>query len=365
MEGVGIRKILDQMKRDNITLKYYSHDDDSCSRSLIREYFPKALEYLDIGHAAKNIKKKIIEAGRNTEYHQLRGFGERMQRDFRFLVKKYHKDPKILSYQIMNMADHYSGKHSNCDHEAFTAKYNTLSCPNTIKYMSNILSYYSDRATHFKEGRLTNTAESINRMVVSFTSKNIDEPVSYPIGANFAALLKNEGVFFQKIIFDSFGVGLSGGQLQKIEVKNTKRERSKDQKKKQGYSLRKQKNKEKKKRNKPTNPKYFYKDKGKRHCSECRKNGVVSVDHDKRTCKRTQHNNPPLAKIPKLVENTSPKIKLQEDIKIENEPQKFIGQPPGMKPPPIPSLLTGSFSIYNRQYLSTNISLIPIWHISN
>jgi len=28
-------------------------------------------------------------------------------------------------------------------------------------------------------------------MVVSFTSKNIDEPVSYPIGANFAALLKN------------------------------------------------------------------------------------------------------------------------------------------------------------------------------
>jgi len=135
MEGVGIRKILDQMKRDNITLKYYSHDDDSCSRSLIREYFPKALEYLDIGHAAKNIKKKIIEAGRNTEYHQLRGFGERMQRDFRFLVKKYHKDPKILSYQIMNMADHYSGKHSNCDHEAFTAKYNTLSCPNTIKYV--------------------------------------------------------------------------------------------------------------------------------------------------------------------------------------------------------------------------------------
>jgi len=81
------------------------------------------------------------------------------------------------------------------------------------------------------------------------------------------------------------------------------------------------------------------------------------VDHDKRTCKRTQHNNPPLAKIPKLVENTSPKIKLQEDIKIENEPQKFIGQPPGMKPPPIPSLLTGSFSIYNRQYLSTNISI--------
>jgi len=46
---------------------------------------------LDIGHAAKNIKKKIIDSGK--EFPQLRGFGERSQRDFRTLVTTHRNNP--------------------------------------------------------------------------------------------------------------------------------------------------------------------------------------------------------------------------------------------------------------------------------
>jgi len=46
---------------------------------------------LDIGHAAKNLKKKVIAEGK--EHSQMKGFGERCQRDFRTLIQVHYQDP--------------------------------------------------------------------------------------------------------------------------------------------------------------------------------------------------------------------------------------------------------------------------------
>jgi len=57
---------------------------------------------LDIGHSAKNLKKKVIAAGK--EFPQMRGYGERTQRDFRTLVKNHHNNPELILYVIMTIA---------------------------------------------------------------------------------------------------------------------------------------------------------------------------------------------------------------------------------------------------------------------
>jgi len=63
------------------------------------EEFKSAKEYLDIGHSAKNLKIKVITAAK--EYPQMKGFGERSQRDFRTLVKNHHNNPELMIFVIM------------------------------------------------------------------------------------------------------------------------------------------------------------------------------------------------------------------------------------------------------------------------
>jgi len=146
---------------------------------------------LDIGHSAKNLKQKVIVGGK--EMPQLRGFGERTQRDFRTLVKNHHDSPETLKAKILNMVQHYS-------------RYVVIDNKQTIQYFTEILQYYAQRAKHFKSGRICNTIESVNRMIVTFSSKNIDEKKNYPMGANLAALQKNEGLSPPVEIFEDLGL---------------------------------------------------------------------------------------------------------------------------------------------------------------
>src|SRR4051812_8093750 len=93
------------------------------------------------------------------------------------------------------MVNHYSNlSHALCDHgSTFKADYIPISNPQAQTALWNIFKYYASRAAHFKLGRLTNTIESLNRMVVSYSSKNIDERKNYPMAANLAAAKKNDG----------------------------------------------------------------------------------------------------------------------------------------------------------------------------
>jgi len=86
MEGFLVRIALQELKKDGINIKHYSHDDDGITRSIMVEEFKSAKEYLDIGHSAKN--------------PQMRGFGERSQRDFRTLVKNHHNNPELMIFVI-------------------------------------------------------------------------------------------------------------------------------------------------------------------------------------------------------------------------------------------------------------------------
>jgi len=95
MESFLVQLVLQELKKDGINIKPYSHDDDDgVTRNLMQEYFPEAKEYLDIGHSAKNLKKKVIAAGK--DFPEMRGFGERTQRDFQTLVKNHHTNPEVI-----------------------------------------------------------------------------------------------------------------------------------------------------------------------------------------------------------------------------------------------------------------------------
>jgi len=94
----------------------------------------------------------------------------------RILVKEHNSDPNRLREQLLNMAHHYSGDHRKCYHqETFVPKYIPLKSPEVINAMGDTMKYYSDRAEHFKVGRITNTIESMNRMLVSYRSKNMNQ----------------------------------------------------------------------------------------------------------------------------------------------------------------------------------------------
>lgn len=302
MEGFGVRTILEKCLDDGLQITHYAHDDDGCTRKIVQELYPNALEYLDIGHAAKNLKKKVITASKEDGCSQLKGFGERTQRDFRTLVRTHFDDTKTLKEKITNMTAHYSSNHANCDHaEPFEPTYKPLDDPVAIEKLQEILTYYSDRAEHFKSGRLTNTVESLNRMIVSFSSKNIHEAKNYPIAANLAALKKNEGFKGQLQVMKELGLTLSPFTTEKLKKHDEQREKRKVRQRE--YKPRKKEGKRKKRTRgkKVTDESNTYKgavlpeqstnerpSKRQTLCSRCKQSG-----HNKRTCNEALETEPP------------------------------------------------------------------------
>ena len=119
------------------------------------------------------------------------------------------------------MAKHYNGKHTDCDHDSkFKPRYVVIHDDETVAHFTQILDYYAQQAVHFKAGRLCNTVESVNRMIVSYTSKNIDERKNYPIGANLAVLRKNEGYSPSLNILKDLGLSVQSQTEHNIEKKS-------------------------------------------------------------------------------------------------------------------------------------------------
>ena len=85
MEGAAVKKFLEYISLDyidhRINISGFVHDQDGCTAKLIREIFPTSTEYLDIGHVAKNLKKKVAK--------QVPGYGEKACAAFRKCVKAF------------------------------------------------------------------------------------------------------------------------------------------------------------------------------------------------------------------------------------------------------------------------------------
>jgi uncharacterized protein with HEPN domain len=189
--GRAVERIMEMLKRDSLQIVTFSHDADSSTTQIVKKYFPTAIEQLDVGHAAKNLKKRIIESSHQERFAQLRGFGERVQRDFRTILKTWKGSPEMIKMKILNMAKHYSGLHQDCDHgEDFTANYQSLTNSEAIFEMERILSSYAALADRYQEACSTNALESFNRSIVTAIPKNLDESVSYSRQANQAVLQK-------------------------------------------------------------------------------------------------------------------------------------------------------------------------------
>ena len=60
MEEEGVSRICKAILEDKYVMHKVSHDNDVSSMSQIHKAFLECIEQLDVGHAAKNIAKKVI-----------------------------------------------------------------------------------------------------------------------------------------------------------------------------------------------------------------------------------------------------------------------------------------------------------------
>lgn len=122
MEGEGIARICQEIMKDGYKLASIVHDNDASTMAQIKEYFPNCTEKLDVGHAAKNICKKVKEVARNR-VKELLGFGERIKRRLQDLIHSSKGDANKFSEGLDNSIRHWSGNHSGCDHEELEGKF--------------------------------------------------------------------------------------------------------------------------------------------------------------------------------------------------------------------------------------------------
>ena len=63
IEGEGMMRICKKVFETGYKLLLVSHDNDASTMKQILDVFPECIEKLDVGHAAKNICKKVKELG--------------------------------------------------------------------------------------------------------------------------------------------------------------------------------------------------------------------------------------------------------------------------------------------------------------
>jgi len=113
MEGAAVKEFLDEIEKYNnleesdikISIAAYVHDQDGCTARLINSSFTNSVEYLDVGHSAKNLKKRVSI--------QAPGYGEKACIAFLKCVKAF---PNSLdrSYAIRAYPYHFANDHRFC-----------------------------------------------------------------------------------------------------------------------------------------------------------------------------------------------------------------------------------------------------------
>ncbi len=113
MEGHAVQTFLERVKKRNdektckvkINIVAFAHDQDGCTRNLKVKFFPSAREFLDPGHAAKNVKKRVIRSAK--------GYGEKACVAFLKCIKTF---PNTMDrkYAMRAYPFHWVGDHRFC-----------------------------------------------------------------------------------------------------------------------------------------------------------------------------------------------------------------------------------------------------------
>ncbi len=124
MEGAGISSFLDEIVEHNnnniikIIIAAFVHDQDGCTTTLIKRKFPEAKEFYDVGHAAKNLKKRVTKA--------VKGLGEKSCAAFLKCIKGFPRiDERVVALRAY--PHHLTGDHRFCFGGCSSAKFGTVS----------------------------------------------------------------------------------------------------------------------------------------------------------------------------------------------------------------------------------------------
>ena len=118
MESTGIRRILDRIaQNDDLKAKFvaFCHDCDGRVRALFEDCGWDLDELLDINHAMLAFQRSFKNANVQNE-KCLEGLYFKLKL-WTYHVISMQTDTETKIKAFLNAADHYTGKHDNCDHE--------------------------------------------------------------------------------------------------------------------------------------------------------------------------------------------------------------------------------------------------------
>jgi len=128
-EGFGVKQICKTLKATSCRVHTLVRDGDSSTGAVVRSEYPQVEEINDFNHLIKNIPKAVNRKRQEDGYSELRGEGDRIQRQFRrmmaYIHSRSHMSPgeKRDRYRRLVEAsvEHFGGDHSDCITEDQTA----------------------------------------------------------------------------------------------------------------------------------------------------------------------------------------------------------------------------------------------------
>ena len=174
-------------------VKYYIHDNDGVTRSLIEKSKWQIKEVLDVGHALKSIKKNL-ENFNKREGKPFNGLMESMSRYLNSLFRNTSLSQQKRVELYYNMAEHYIGNHTSCIHDK-NAKLRLYTGNNTDLFKNKTLKFLKENdhyAQKINPKLNTQNNECFNRLKTKYLSKNLKYSTSTEMRLSEAVLEWNE-----------------------------------------------------------------------------------------------------------------------------------------------------------------------------
>jgi hypothetical protein len=225
MEKAGVMAILKRWKNDK-RVERYVHDDDGRTRKAVQDAGWDILEFLDPGHAAKNMDKRIRDYS-HAHGNLFKGIQERLQQWFRELIY-YELTPEDKGKLWLNTWKHFTGDHSCCVHKKDAGRKDVLWKPppkvenalglfqqflvETVKYTQRIDKRYTTQAV-----------ESFNQTKTIFLPKDQKWSSSQSFRIEAAILKWNDPSGWEKGLEKELKLQAQDPLFQKLLEKETRK----------------------------------------------------------------------------------------------------------------------------------------------
>ena len=248
MEGEGVSRVCKMVMDAGYVIRSMSHDNDASSMAQVTAVFPDVIEMLDVGHASKNVCKKVKLLGK--EFKELGGFGEKVKRRFQTLAYGAKGDVSYFVLGLDRSVKHWCGDHLDCDHGALNNRAYQPLDPNGlgVAALVDLFSSLKDQVKKFVSGSSSNICEAVNNEITGYAAKKYNFFYSYDIRANLAILVHNEGPKIKLEILRRLGLSIPQRTHTTIMRREERREYQKRYKKNTDKKSQRAKKKEEKKK---------------------------------------------------------------------------------------------------------------------